>query len=268
MDEQTMASTSRSINHWPHAKCARAFWDQGKLPPYQELLADTTAWLEPSAGQHWLDLGCGCGSLTKALWTRSRGQVAEVIGVDVAAINGTAYENLRQTLQPRPSKDALGFVAADFSGGLGLWGEGRFDGVVSGLSISYAEAYDEITGRWTCEAYDRILAEVLRVVRPGGTFVFSVNVPEPNWAKVALRSLASMFEFRRPLKSLKKAWRLWRYGGWLKREARLGRFHYFPLETIVAKLAAAGWQDIEHRLSYVGQAYLIRCRKPLRTQVA
>src|SRR4051812_40078572 len=166
-----MTLTSRSVNHWPHAKCAKAFWDQQKLPPYKELLADTAAWLEPKAGQRWLDLGCGCGQLTQALWTLSRGQVAEVIGLDVAAGNEKAYEDLRQTLQPRPTADTLRFVTGDFSGGLARWEEGHFDGVVSGLSISYAEHYDEATGRWTSAAYDRILAEVFRVVRPGGTFV-------------------------------------------------------------------------------------------------
>jgi SAM-dependent methyltransferase len=257
-----MALTSRSVNHWPQAKCAKAFWDQQKLPPYKELLADTVAWLDPKPGQRWLDLGCGCGQLTQALWTRSGGQLAEVIGLDVAAVNEKAYEILRRTMQPRPTEESLRFVAADFSGGLARWEDGRFDGVVSGLSISYAEHHDEASGRWTSVAYDRILGEVLRVVRPGGTFVFSVNVPDPNWGRVALRSLGSLFEIGRPLKSMKNAYRLWRYGNWLKREARVGRFHYYPVDTLVAKLAAVGWKDIEHRLSYVDQAYVVRCRKP------
>ena len=128
------------------------------------------------------------------LEARGRGQVAEVIGLDVAAIDEEAYEDLRQTLQPRPTADTLRFVAADFSGGLARWEDGHFDGVVSGLSISYAEHYDEVAGRWTTAAYDHILAEVYRVVRPGGTFVFSVNVPDPKWGRVAWRSLASLFD--------------------------------------------------------------------------
>jgi hypothetical protein len=54
-----------------------------------------------------------------------------------------------------------------------------------------------------------------------------------------------------------------RYGSWLKREARRGRFHYLPVEDIARKLAAAGFTAVEHRLSYAGQAFLLRCRRPV-----
>jgi len=30
-------------NYWPDTRCARAFWRQQELPPYRQLLADTTA---------------------------------------------------------------------------------------------------------------------------------------------------------------------------------------------------------------------------------
>jgi hypothetical protein len=55
---------------------------------------------------------------------------------------------------------------------------------------------------------------------------------------------------------------MWSYGGWLKREARRGRFHYLELNVVLEKLRQAGFANIEHRLSYAGQAYLLRCRKP------
>ena len=51
------ASMNETINYWPDSKCAKAFWSQHELPPYQELLRDTTAWLDPKPGQRWLDLG-------------------------------------------------------------------------------------------------------------------------------------------------------------------------------------------------------------------
>ena len=50
------------------------------------------------------------------------------------------------------------FVHADFSSGLRSWEAGRFDGIVSGLAIHYAESYSHKLGRWTTEAYDRLLA--------------------------------------------------------------------------------------------------------------
>src|SRR5262249_1609103 len=135
------------------------------------------------------------------------------------------------------------------------------DGVVSGLAIQYAESYSLEEGRWTSAAYDGVLEEVRRLLRPGGRFVFSVNVPEPSWGKVGLGAFFGVFRARKPLRYLKRARPLWTCGGWLKREARRGRFHYLPLPAIVAKLTAAGLDDIEHRESFSGQAYLFRCQR-------
>ena len=251
------------VNHWPSAKCAKAFWGQHDLPPYRELLTDTLDWAGPNPGDRWLDLGCGGGRLSRGLWERSGGTVAEVVGVDCAAANEDAFERLRQTLNPAPGQ-RLRFECHDFSGGLGAFPVAAFDHAVSGLSITYAEHYDHAAGRWTTAAYDRLLAEVRRVVRPGGRFVFSVNVPEPSWAAVGWRSLAAIVSGDRPLRRLKGAWRMIRYGRWLKVEARRGRFHYLPAAEVAAKLTAAGWTNVEHRLSYARQAYVFRATNPGR----
>ena len=58
--------TLAPINWWPQDRCAKAFWSQHEMPAYQELLADTVAWLEPRPGQRWIDLGCGGGRLSRA----------------------------------------------------------------------------------------------------------------------------------------------------------------------------------------------------------
>ena len=53
-----MLLQSKSMNYWPETRCAKAFWNQYELPPYQELLRDTAALVEPAAGQrdHRLDV--------------------------------------------------------------------------------------------------------------------------------------------------------------------------------------------------------------------
>jgi ubiquinone/menaquinone biosynthesis C-methylase UbiE len=259
-----MPTTSQPRNYWPDAACARAFWKQHELPAYRQLLNDTAAWLQPRPGERWLDLGCGSGQLTRVLWEQSQGTLSEIVGLDCAPVNAEAYQKLRATLQP-PAAECVRFVVSDFSKGLPAWEAGRFEGVVSGLAIQYAESYSQEHGCWTSSAYDRLLAEVWRLLRPGGRFVFSVNVPEPAWGRVALSSLGGRFRlggFLRYLRYLKRAWRMWKYGGWLKREARKGRFHYLPLPVLLRKLADTGFVDIEHRRSYAGQAYLLRCWKP------
>jgi ubiquinone/menaquinone biosynthesis C-methylase UbiE len=254
--------SSATVNHWPESKCARAFWSQHELPPYKRLLADTIAWCDPQPGQRWLDLGCGCGQLTTALWFKSQGRVAQILGLDVAAVNAVAFGRLRAVLTPPATEEQIAFVQADFSTGLGRFPESHFDGAVSGLAIQYAESFDAERSCWTTDAYDRLLVEVRRALRPGGTFTFSVNVPEPSWGRVALAGLTGMFRAPRVTRFVKNSLRMWKYGSWLTREARRGRFHYLPVEEIVQRLAKAGFGDVEHRLSYARQAYVLRCQKP------
>jgi ubiquinone/menaquinone biosynthesis C-methylase UbiE len=249
------------LNCWPSPKCAKAFWAQQELPPHRQLLADTLDWADPGPGERWLDLGCGGGAISKGIWARTGGSVASVVGIDCAAANEDAYQRIRETATPTPG-DRIRFLHHDFSAGLGLFADASFDHAVSGLSISYAEHFDEAAGRWTTAAYDRLLSEVRRVLRPGGRFVFSVNVPDPSWGRVAWASLVSLFRVERPLRSLKRCWRMLSYGRWLKREARAGRFHYLPAPEVTRRLREAGFTEVEHRLSYCDQAYIFRATRP------
>ena len=255
-----MSSASDAVNYWPDDACARAFWSQRELPPYRHLLADTTTWLDPRPGERWLDLGCGGGQLTRALWEKSGGTLREIVALDCAAANEHAIAKLCTKMQPPATGEQIRFFQADFSAGLKCYADASFDGVTSGLSIQYAESYSKEHG-WTSAAYDQLLADVCRVLRPGGRFVFSVNVPEPAWLKIALYGIPGFFRARQPGRYLKNSFRMLRYGSWLKREARRGRFHYLPHETVRAKLQAAGFGSVEHRLSFAGQAYVFRCQQ-------
>jgi SAM-dependent methyltransferase len=108
-----------------------------------------------------------------------------------------------------------------------------------------------------------LLREIHRVLRPGAALVFSVNVPDPGWGRVALAALSGLLRAPKIRRFVKNSLRMWRYGKWLSKEARGGRFHFLPVDEVVTRLQAAGFEMIEHRLSYVKQAYVLRCRKPL-----
>jgi SAM-dependent methyltransferase len=255
-------------NHWFDESCARAFWDQHWALPYQELLRDTATWLDPQPGERWLDLGCGSGQLSGLLWRLSGSQLAQVVAQDGNAVHEQALAKLRTRLHPSPGPEQWRFLAADFSHGLPQYADGCFDGVVSGLAISYAESRDPRTGQFTAVAYDRLLAELRRVLRPGGRLVFSVNVPRPRFGRLFWRSLRGVFRLSKPGRVLLNALAMLRHGRWLRREARRGRFHYFPVEEVVARLVRAGFADVRARLSCAEQAYVLRAGVPVDASYA
>ena len=133
---------SDTVNHWFEGRCAQAFWDQKQALPYQDLLRDTGAWLDPRPGEHWLDLGCGGGQLAAQLWRLSGGRVGRILALDCAAVNEGAIARWRSRLSPSPAPDQFLFRAADFSVGLPELQANSCDGVVSGLAVSYAESRD------------------------------------------------------------------------------------------------------------------------------
>lgn len=253
------AAAPPAVNHWADPKCAKAFWSQHELPAFQALVADTLDAAAPAAGERWLDLGCGGGTLTRGLWHRAGGTLGGVLGIDYAGANAGKYEAFRTEVG---AGDRVAFEQLDFSRGLGAFADGAFDHAVSGLSISYAEHYDAAAGRWTDAAYDCLLGEVWRVLKPGGRFVFSVNVPDPSWWAVGVKSiLGGVRASRKPVRFLKNSLRMMKYGAWLKAEARAGRFHYLPAEVTAGKLTAAGFCRVTHRVSYAGQAFVFRADK-------
>lgn len=249
-------------NHWFDNDCARAFWDQRHGKSYLDLLRATGDRLDVQDGETWIDLGCGGGQLTALLWHRAAGKIGRIHSLDCAPANRDAIGKLAERLAPGSGEDRIRFEIHDLSRGLPQFSSTSVDGVVSGLAVSYAESIDPKTGRYTDSAYNHVLADVHRVLRPGGRFVFSVNVPHPQFWRILIESLWSGLRAPHARRVFFNSLRMQQYGRWLKNEARRGRFHFFPFAEIEARLAAVGFTQIDHTLTYARQAYVVRAVKP------
>ena len=122
------------------------------------------------AGQRLLDLGCGTGTLV--LMARRRLADATVIGVDG---DPTILCIARRKAQRAG-------ILVEFDEGMAYalpYGDGTFDAVVSTLTFHHL----------TMDQQERTLAEVRRVLRPGGRLVIADLAPPHNALMRLLRRL-------------------------------------------------------------------------------
>ncbi|KAI1340196.1 methyl transferase [Xylariaceae sp. FL0016] len=115
--------------------------------------------LPPLTGSHVLDLGCGDGWFVR--WAMSHG-ASSAQGLDRAqAMIARARESM-----PSDDNPAVRFSVANLNAPQGMFGAAaRYDLVFSALAIHYLTDLPAL------------FAEVQAVLRPGGTFVFSVEHP-------------------------------------------------------------------------------------------
>jgi len=102
-------------------------------------------WLEASAGQRWLDVGCGTGALTESLLARTN--PAQVVGVDPSA-------GFLETARARISDTRTEFRVGDAE--LLPFPDRSFDLVVSALTLNFVPDAG------------RALTEFVRVTASGG----------------------------------------------------------------------------------------------------
>jgi ubiquinone/menaquinone biosynthesis C-methylase UbiE len=250
------------MNLWRSSLVAFAYSYQQNAKPYAELLATTESFISPKAGQRWLDLGCGSGRLIRSVWEKSNGDVSAIIGVDISptALN-LARSALSKVVSPMNER-RLNFVIADLSTGLeGLFRPCSFHGVTAGLALSYADHWNAVQRKWDNTSYLNLLKSIYCLLKKDGSFVFSTNVPNPDFFLIAKKSWKEIFLTRRLPLGLLVSLVMLMQSRWLKNAARNGRFHYLPADQIVNILRSVGFKDIHHKLTYAGQAWVFAAVK-------
>jgi SAM-dependent methyltransferase len=146
----------------PHLGGVAALEDRANAPTYQAMFRTMVDALAPTSGAPILDVGCGAGSLDRAL-ARRLGAVGRITAVDInpfllreAAALATAAGLDGAILFRQANAESLPFDDATF------------------------ECVFSVTVLEECDA-DRVLAEMVRVTRPGGrvgVIVRAIDMPQ------------------------------------------------------------------------------------------
>lgn len=134
---------ARTFDHWASVKL-----DQGMEDEHGDVFGQVLAHIAPGPGQQVLDLGCGNGWATRLLAKSAPG--AGAVGVDVSPAMIARAEELH-SFTIRARYEVATFEDLPFD-------DARFDRAFSMEALYYAVDLEQT------------LAEVLRVLKPGGRF--------------------------------------------------------------------------------------------------
>jgi len=188
-----------------------------------------------------LDLCCGTGDLVARLALTAAPET-QVLGLDFSAGMLTLARKKIDRIAPGRDVPLIEGNAAEMP-----FPDDHFDGV------AIAFAFRNLT--WRNPLRDRALAEVLRVLRPGGRFTI-VETSQPSWAPMRAGYHAFMGGAVGPV------------GGWISGEPGAYRYlavsarGFYTPEEVGGMLAEAGFVEVEARRLVGGVAALHVASKP------
>jgi len=243
---------------WSDRLVSFAYQYQKEAKPFKEMMAVFAKTIVPQKAMTILDIGCGSGRIISLLTEDLKLDIKSIVGVDISK-HALKYAQKNVLKSPFVT---VKFQHADISSP--EWAShldtGSFDLITAGLSVQYAQHWDMMTRQWTTKAYERVLQNVFSLLKPSGQFVFSVNVPHPDFSVIAKASVKEIFTplWKFPLR-LFVAIIMVRQGKQLTREADKRRFHYLPIDQVCHFLQTAGFQQINYTLTYRGLAWVVSC---------
>lgn len=187
--------------------------------PYAEVLRRVCEAAAPAQGQQVLDIGTGTGALALRLAHESR--VSQVVGIDpTAGMLSRATANAeRAGLRERVHFEQAPAERLPFA-------EASFDLVVSSIAMHHTNVR-------------RSLAEIARVLRPGGRLAIADMGSNPRWGSalsIIVIPLLAMYYL-----VSKRSWSMMR--------AEVAGFRQlFTREQWEAMLRSAGWQNVRVHL--------------------
>ncbi|MBI4122417.1 MAG: class I SAM-dependent methyltransferase [Parcubacteria group bacterium] len=224
--------------------------------PYKDLVGQVEDYIEPKAGESWLDLGTGSGAMVDAIWRKSKGGVRGVTAVDLTE---TMLAHLRRRLpelSPPPREGRIKLVRHNLSNRL-PFSDASFDGVVANLVLPYIETHE---GRSGTDALRAIFSEVKRVLKNNGQFVWSSPVHGVQFFKVFLAARTDVFNVKKLHNLYHGPAILW-YALKIQKKGKRGQYHFLPEGALRVLLTEAGFANIETAHSFAGQAIVVSARK-------
>ena len=233
---------NRSVEH---------FWDRWAdyykmichSPVYQDFTAATLHEATIRGGEECLDLGCGPGFFSIGL--ARLGCRVDAVDYSSSMIQCAEDSIARHKSEYDADNYPIRLIHRDVHEYVVSRPDDSADVVVASLLLSYLDGPE------------RVVAEVFRILRPGGRFVMSNPVPDARFARIFWKSGWNAVRY------LFYAVQLLNYARKIKQLERRGVFHFFTHQETVDLLVGAEFEEsqIGISLTYADTSFLARAVK-------
>ena len=224
--------------------------------PYKELLSQIEKLLGKHLSGRWLDAGCGSGGILELLWRLSGGKIKEIIALDLTE---TMLAHARKKVGHfsfQPSAGQISFLKHDLSNKLPFDSD-YFDGIIANLVLPYVVMHQGRQGR---AALSAVLAEIHRVLKPGGVFIWSSPVKGVKFWKVFIASWRQILNPGKPM-NLYYGPAILKHALRIQKKGREHLYNFLTESELLQAVSATGFCEPEIYLSFAKQAYVIKVYK-------
>lgn len=233
----------------------RRFWEEygsfyrylERADAYQELIHDFGEMLPEHISGRWVDLGSGSGTVIELLLHRARGDAA----ITASDHNETMLAELRRRFPTGVTIAHVDLVARL------PFPDASLDGVTANLVLPYVVHHEGAFGNL---ALERLLRDIRRILKPGGTLIWSAPKENVKFIAVFIASLPSILrgDQRENLlfgpKILRQALRI-------QTKGRRGIYHFLERKELIALSERIGFRELRIDRSMAGQVYILRATK-------
>jgi len=150
--------------------------------PYRNLTKSVESFIEPKEKDIWLDVACGPAKMSEMIFRKSKGKIEKIIAIDII------LEPAKKRLENLKSQIPIELRYASITDPL-PFPDNFFDGIVANLCLPYVIDFEGKKGK---DALEAILAEMFRILKPGGHLVWSTPKKNVHFQWNFLHSIPDM----------------------------------------------------------------------------
>lgn len=241
--EKEISFWSKYSKFYPHLEDAR---------PYYKLVDTIESFINPKQGETWLDAGCGPGTMMDLIKNKSNNKIKKIIGIDID-------KKMLWYAKKRFEKEEailVEFHNIDLSNKT-FFKNQEFDGIIANLVLTYINTFEE---KKNVEALKGVFGEMYRIMKTGGSLVWSTPIKGVNFIWVFLASWREILDPRHP-KRLYAGPAILRYALSIQKKGKKGIYNFFSKEQIEKILEEIGFKGIEFKRSFANQVWVIKAHK-------